>query len=259
MSRRLMLWGLLAAGLGGCTESGQINIFTVDDDIQLGQQVRDEIAADPATYPLLDEADYPDAYDHIYAVRDEILASGKVDYADRFDWEIHLIDDDDTLNAFCTPGGYIYIYTGIIRFLEVEDAFAGVLGHEMAHAARRHTTEQLTKIYGIDVLLSVIFGEDPGLLPQIAATLVSLSFSRADEAEADEYSVRYLCETDYAADGAALFFEELDSSNIVPEFLSDHPSDQSRIEDITSLAEQLGCSTELNPDADYQSLIDALP
>lgn len=247
--RRLATTLSLSAALAGCDGETPINLFTVEDDITLGQELRDEINSDTATYPVVAVADAPDAYDHLYRMRDEILASGEVTHADDFEWEIYLIDDDEVLNAFAGPGGYIWVYTGIMRYLELEDDLVGVLGHEIAHADRRHSTQQLSKVYGVSVLLGVIFGSDPGLIPELAAGLVSLSFSRADETDADEHSVIYLCETDYAANGAASFFEKLleDTSVEIPAFLSTHPSSDTRVEDINALADELGCSTEPNP------------
>ena len=165
------------------------------------------------------------------------------------------------LNAFCVPGGYIYVYTGLIDYLDEQDQLAGVLGHEMAHADQRHSTQQLTESYGIQTIASFLLGKQGGLVGEIASAVIGLNFSRADEAEADEYSVRYLCETDYAANGAAGFFEKLlaeGSDTQIPEFLSTHPSSDTRVADINALADDLGCSIEPNPDVNYQDLKDAL-
>jgi len=256
---------LAIVALAGC-DDGTLpspNLFSLEDDIALGQQLADEIAADPATYPVLDESTYADAYDIIWGIRDEILDSGEVVHADDFEWQLKIIDDDETLNAFAAPGGFMYVYTGLIRYLEVEDHLAGVIGHEMAHADRRHTTDQLTKQYGLSTLLGLVLGEDAALLGEIAGSLVLLEFSREDEADADAWSVTYLCETRYAADGAAGFFEQLLNEDTplpeIPVFLSTHPSSESRVEDIQALAEAKGCSTDLWAGADYQALIDALP
>jgi len=235
--------------LAACSGDGGLNIFSIQDDIDLGAQLAAEIEADPKTYPLLDEAQYPYAYGKLNEIRDSILASDLVDHADDFEWELHIIDDPKTLNAFCAPGGYIYVYTGIMAFLEHEDHLAGVMGHEMAHAAERHSTEQLTKLYGFETLASFLLGDaSDDLGVKIAESLVGLQFSRNDEAEADEDSVRYLCETSYAANGTAGFFEQLleaDKEGYYPEFLSTHPSSESRVEDIEALAMELGCSTVL--------------
>ena len=244
-----------------CGDSG-INIFSVQDDMMLGMQLRDEILADPEKYPVLDRGSYGAAYNYVENVVKDILASGEVQYKDEFAWEIYLLDDRETLNAFAAPGGYIFIYTGILKFLESKDDFAGVMGHEMAHADRRHSTNQLTKQYGIGLLLSILSGGDPGTLSQVLASLVGLKFSRDHESEADSYSVTYLCETDYAANGAASFFEKLieEGSATPPEFLSTHPNPDNRVEDINSEAIEKGCDITFNSSAsEWKSFQNLLP
>lgn len=241
----------LALAGTGCAE-GSLNLFSIQDDLDLGAQLRDEILADPDTYPVVDEADAPEAYEYLYMVTDELLATGQVRHADDFAWEVYLINDDSTVNAFAAPGGFVWVYSGLIQYLSEDDHFAGVMGHELAHAAERHSTEQLTRIYGLSTLVSLLLGEDPGVLVEIAAGLVNLSFSRTAEAEADERSVVYLCDTSWAADGTAGFFAQLDAEEgaDIPEFLSTHPSAESRVQDIRAYAESLGCDTTLSDDGD---------
>lgn len=247
--------------MSSCSKGGGINIFSIEDDKQLGAQIATEIAADPATYPLLKESDYPEAYDLLYDIRDRILDAGEVEYKDEFAWQLKIVNDDDVLNAFCTPGGYIYVYTGLIKYLENEAQLAGVLGHEIAHADLRHVTDQLTEQYGISLLLSLLLGQNQNILADIAVNLVSLSFSRGDESQADEYSVIYLCPTEYYAAGAAGFFELIEASggSDIPEFLSTHPSPENRIEDIHAENDLLGCDGDETFDVRYQQLKDALP
>ncbi len=242
-------------------DGGGINIFSIEDDKELGAQVDGEIEADPATYPILDETTYATAYGLIDDVRDRILNSGEMFHASDFVWQIHIINDDNIINAFCTPGGYIYVYTGLIKFLENEAQLAGVLGHEMAHADLRHATDQLTQIYGISLLLSIVLGNDENLLADIAATLATLAFSREDESQADEYSVIYLCPTEYYAAASAEFFEMMEDSGTVeiPEFLSTHPSPENRIEDIYATWTEMGCTGDETYEDRYQDLLDALP
>ena len=246
----------LATLTAGCEE--EPNLFTIEDDIELGQQLRDEIANSPEEYPLLAREDYPEAYGHLDRIRDNILQSDDIRYRDQFEWELRLVHDDETLNAFAAPGGYMYVYTGLIRFLDREDDLAGVIGHEIAHADQRHSTEQLTKAYGLATVISLVLGNDPGLLAEIAAGLVNLSFSRADETESDEFSVRYLCDSPYAANGAAEFFRKLEGAQ-VPAFLSTHPNPDNRVEKIDELAAELGCSTETYAGGQYADFIDSLP
>jgi predicted Zn-dependent protease len=249
---------LLAVPLLATSCESPPNIFTIDDDIELGGQLRDEIAAHPEEYPLLDRAEYPVAYAHLERIRDEILSSDDVQYRDEFTWELHIVNDDEMLNAFAAPGGYIYVYTGLIKFLDREDDLAGVLGHEIAHADQRHSTNQLTKAYGLDTLLGLLLGDDRGTISDIAQGLTTLQFSRADETESDEFSVQYLCDTHYAANGAASFFEKLDGAS-VPAFLSTHPNPDNRVQAINDLADELGCDTTPWTGGQYADLVGSLP
>lgn len=252
--RRLL--AVLGVGLMGTSCS--LNAFTIEDDVELGLQVAAEIASDPAEYPLIARADAPDAYAAFDKLAYEVLDSGVVDHRNDFPWAFTLVDDDAVLNAFATPGGQVYVYTGLLKALDSDDALAGVIGHEIAHAAERHSTRQLTKIYGVSVLAEVLLEEDQQRLGEIAATLADLSFSRADERDADEHSVAYLCETPYAADGVALFFEDLEDGPI-PAFLSTHPSSESRVEDVRATASELDCSTAGTGRAQLDAMIAALP
>ncbi len=223
-------------------DDNSVNFFSVEQDMELGEQVEDEIASDPANYPLLDSSQYPEAYGHLHRIFNTILGSGQVFYADKFNWGIHIIRDDSTLNAFCTPGGKIYVYTGLIKYLDSEDQLAGVMGHEIAHADRRHSTDQLTKQYGLSLLLSIVLG-DSSRIGDIAGSLVLLNYSRDAEREADDYSVIYLNPTEYDARGAARFFEKLiaaGNSGGPPEFLSSHPNSDDRVADIMAKWEELG-------------------
>ena len=136
------------------------NIFSVQDDISFGNELRNEIQSHPAQYPILDENQYPDAYYHMHRIRDSILMWSDLKYRHDFNWDIDIIQNDSVLNAFCAPGGYICVYTGIIKYLDNEAQFAGVMGHEMAHADRRHSTDQLTKAYGIQLLLGILLGSN---------------------------------------------------------------------------------------------------
>ena len=237
-----------------------INLFTLAQDKEFGAQVAGEIDSNPAQYPLLDSVQYKSAYDYVYKVRDKILASGNVEHKDDFQWRLRIIHDDSTLNAFCTPGGYIYIYTGILKFLDSEDQFAGVLGHEIAHADMRHSTRQMTTMYGLQVLLDVLAG-DRAALKQVTAGLLGLKFSRKHESQADEKSVDYLCPTDYNADGGAGFFikiEEMGGAS-TPEFLSTHPDPGDRVEHFQNLAITNGCQGRNNYVTEYKAMISKLP
>jgi predicted Zn-dependent protease len=241
-----------------CDENGDFVIFSIQNDMELGAEMDAQIEGNPDEFPILSRSAYPDAYNYLDDMVTHILDEANITYRDEFAWEVHIIDQD-ILNAFVTPGGYIYVYRGLIQYLDEADDLAGVIGHEIAHADQRHSSKQLQRQYGISILLSVILGDDPSTLEaivaQIAGTGAVLQFSRDAEAEADDFSVRYLAETRYACNGAATFFQKLldeGQGGGVPEFLSTHPSPDNRVEDINARAERLGCSTDNFADNENQ-------
>ncbi|NQZ74744.1 MAG: M48 family metalloprotease [Ekhidna sp.] len=249
--------------ISACDQNGDLVLFSINNDIDLGQQVAAEIASMPDQYPILDRSSNLAAYQYLENMMNEILASSNVTYRSEFPWKVNIIDDRETLNAFATPGGQLYFYTGLIFFLDNEDDLAGVMGHEIAHSDQRHSSKQLQRQYGISILLSVLTGGDPGTLSQIVASLGTLAFSREAEAEADDYSVLYLADVDdYACNGAAAFFRKLRDSNSPrqPEFLSTHPDPKNRVDDINAKAAEIGCDTSLGSDSvsDYQTFKNAL-
>ncbi|MDO9510937.1 MAG: M48 family metalloprotease [Bacteroidales bacterium] len=255
---------ILMLTFSSCTkEDSSINIFSVDDDIAFGQQVDAEIRTNTQEFPILDSASNANAYRHLYRVRNTILASGKVYYAQRFSWKCRIIENDSVVNAFCIPGGNMYFYTGLIKLLNTEAEFAGVMAHEMAHADRRHSTDQLTKAYGLQIILGIVLGTNPSLAAEIAAGLASglstLAFSRSNEYEADEYAVKFLYPTEYDAENLKNFFTLLEGQAHPPTFLSTHPSPEDRLVKITEVFTSLGGVHGQTFPERYQEFKNSLP
>lgn len=244
---------LVAVVAAACKNGRGLNVFTVEQDVQLGAKLKAEIMSNPSKYPILPFVGNEQAYNYLYAMRDQILKSPHIKYKSRFKWELHIIKDDKTLNAFAAPGGFICVYTGLIKYLDQADHLAGVLGHEIAHADQRHSTQAMTKAYGLQALLTIVTGGQGGTLAEIAAGLTQLSFSRAHEKDADAHSVDYLCGSGYAADGAAGFFQKLTASGSGggPSFLSTHPNPGNRVQAIKARATELKCSTTPMPNSGW--------
>ena len=255
---------LIISGCGDAPKPIDL-VFSPSEDVNLGNELHAEILANPDDYPLLSEDEYGDAINYLQGMCDELVASGKLEYSDQFDYKVHIIDAD-VLNAFAAPGGKMYFYNGLIKFLEKEDDLMGVMGHEIAHADRRHSVKQMIQNSGVQWLLSAAVGDDPSateaVLAQIAGTGASLKFSRGDESEADSYSVDYLSGTSYRCDGAAIFFQKLDSAGLtsgIPEFLSTHPNPENRVADIQAKAAEVGCDVEYFAPDSYDDFKAMLP
>ncbi|HAX49415.1 MAG TPA: M48 family metallopeptidase [Ignavibacteria bacterium] len=249
----------------------QSNIFSDKDDVELGEQFDKEIKANPKEFPMLQG--HQDIKDYVTSMGKEILNSPKIKKRSIYPYQFQVIDDT-IINAFCTPGGYVYIYTGLMKFLDNESGLAGVVGHEIAHAERRHVTQRLTAYYGVSMLLGFILGGNPSMLAEIAANLfVGLAFlknSRDDETEADYYSIQYLKSTKWYPGGITFFFdkikEEQRKKGTTPgdldRLLSTHPLPNDRISFVNK---ELG---KMNPKPDptkglytdeYQAMKQKLP
>lgn len=263
MKTKILFFSLLL-GLSSlfysCDEDGGINLFTVEQDIEFGEEFHTQLLANQAEYPLVARnTASATAYQHLDRIRTALKSSPDLNYGNTFSWDVYIIKDDNVVNAFCVPGGKMYFYTGLIKFLDNEAQFAGVMAHEMAHADKRHTTKVMTKQYGFSLLLSALLGDDPGMLAGIAAELAqglgNLYFSKENEYEADEFSVKYTDdasgENNFDPKGISGFFEKIGSdpeTTSAPEFLSTHPTPDHRLENINTVWVGLGSPTgELYP------------
>ncbi|MBI3194893.1 MAG: M48 family metalloprotease [Ignavibacteriae bacterium] len=224
-----------------------LNMYTDSDEIKLGQQLDEQIKSNPKEYPILQGR--PEVKQYVMGIGNQVLASSEVKKRGVYAYQYEIIHDDKTINAFCTPGGYIYVYTGLLKFLDNESALAGVLGHEIAHAERKHATNRMTKAYGIQFILAIALGEKPSQLVEIGANLFSglalLANSRADETESDEYSMKYLSSTKYYPGGVTYFFEKIQkeqgrSGGAFERLLSTHPLPQDRVDHVNELLRNMG-------------------
>ncbi len=168
-------------------------------------------------------------------------ATGRSDYQ----WEFKLIDNDKALNAFCLPGGKVAVYTGLLPVAQDDAGLAAVLGHEVAHAIARHGGERLSQeilIAGLSVATVVATQDSPnrdlyvGLLGAGAAVGYLLPYSRLHESEADRMGLIYMAKAGYDPRAAIGFWQRMAAAGkgkaTPPEFLSTHPADASRIQEI---------------------------
>jgi predicted Zn-dependent protease len=164
--------------------------------------------------------------------------------APNWNWELNVLESDQ-LNAFCMPGGKIMFYSGLIEQLDLSDAeIAIVMGHEVAHALREHSREQMSQALAAQTAIGVgaaIFGlGDAGA--NIAASgyqaLVAPSFSRTDETEADRIGLELTARAGYDPRAGVTLWQKMIAANQggrPPELLSSHPAEANRIREIEAL------------------------
>lgn len=153
----------------------------------------------------------------------------------KYQWEFNLVSDK-TPNAWCMPGGKVAVYTGILPYTQNEQGLAVVMSHEIAHAIAQHGREQashsLLQNLGGNIIGSM--GYQTGAYGSIS-NLVMLKYSRSHETEADQLGLVFMKLAGYNPEYATTFWERMKKSsggNAQPEFLSTHPSDERRIQDI---------------------------
>ncbi len=164
-----------------------------------------------------------------------------------YNWEFNLVADN-TVNAWCMPGGKVVFYTGILPITQNETGLAVVMGHEIAHAIARHGNERMSQGLALQTgagVLSVAMTNKPqetqnlflqayGLGAQVG---VALPFSRANESEADHMGLVFMALAGYDPEEAVSFWKRMaaNSQGAPPEFMSTHPSSETRIEQIKEL------------------------
>ena len=159
-------------------------------------------------------------------------------------WEVNVVSSDE-LNAFCMPGGKIVFYSGLITRLDLSDAeIAIVMGHEVSHALREHSREQASEAIAAQSAIgiaSMLLGLPAGSgdVANVAySSLIATKFSRVDEAEADRLGLELTARAGYDPRAGVSLWKKMMQANKggeQPEFLSSHPADAHRVEQIEAL------------------------
>ena len=179
------------------------------------------------------------------AVVSYLNANGMQNDVQNYKWQFNLVADMQA-NAWCMPGGLIVVYEGLLPITQDEASLAIVLGHEIAHAVARHSAEQMSTqikqqygIQGVGALASVLgVGTNTISLGQAMASaglnLANLKYSRNHESEADYMGLIFAAMAGYNPEAAVTFWQRMASASTsnTSEFLSDHPSDATRIKNI---------------------------
>lgn len=240
----------------GCTSGGggDFNLISLEEEWALGNQLAADIekqmtiVRDPAV--------------NQYVTRLGQSIVNRTQMA-QLPWNFHVVKDAE-INAFAIPGGHVYVTTGLINAADQANELAGVMAHEIAHGVERHSTEQMTRAYGLNLVAGLVLGQNPEtyqqILAQVAGGGAMASFSRDAEREADRLAVGWLPAIGFHPDGMATMFEELlknrqRSPNAVDKFFSTHPLTESRISDVREQINSMSLPSNLRrDDRDYQTI-----
>jgi predicted Zn-dependent protease len=213
--------------------------ITPQQEIALGLEAAPQMAAE---FGGLDE----NAQDQ--AIVDEIgnrLVQNSPAGNSPYQFDFHLLDDDQTINAFALPGGQIFITRALYDKLQTEGELAGVLGHEIAHVIARHSAEHIAKAKLTEGLTgaAVIAAYDPenpssasrAQIAVLIGQLITLRYGREDELESDYLGVCFINDSGYNPNELVRVMEVLASASTgerPPEFFSTHPNPENRVQRI---------------------------
>ena len=173
---------------------------------------------------------------YVQCVADDIIAVVD-DKKHQFDWEV-VVFDNEAINASADPDGKIAVFSGLLRVADTPDALAAVLGHEISHATHGHVMARAKKGVRNDMLVllgSAATGINPDLLNQGATIGLALPYAREQESEADLSGLQYMAEAGFDPRAAVTLWKNMSAANKngqPPEFLSDPPADDTRIDNI---------------------------
>ncbi len=165
-----------------------------------------------------------------------------------WEWSVEVIDDPETVNAWCMAGGRMAIYTGLIEKIDPsDDELAQVMGHEISHALANHTAERMSVAMAssVGVIAAGVISDKPvlamGAAAMAAKAAVELPNSRASESEADQIGIELAARAGYDPDAAVTLWQKMEaaSGSGPPAFLSTHPSPEQRQQKLAALAPQV--------------------
>ena len=238
------------AALAGCetnpyTGRSQLLMTSMSEEMKMGAQAYDQVKSDPKMRPSQD----PREIEPVKRVAARIVEAAKrskyAEMAQQFQWEVMVIKDAKTANAFALPGGKMAVYTGIFPMAKTEAGLAAVMGHEVVHALARHGAErmsqgQMTNAGLQNVGAAAGAAGRGGMVGQAAMAAlgvgaqvgVLLPFSRKHESEADYVGILLAAEAGYDPREAIALWErmgQMSGGGAQAEFMSTHPSHETRI------------------------------
>jgi predicted Zn-dependent protease len=186
-------------------------LVSPEQSAQIGLQVQQQLDKQGVKY-VDDQA----ITSWVKSIAAPLLEQAKKQRPDIKSWNLRVIDDPNTVNAFATGGGNVYVYTGLVLAAKDGAEVAGVLAHELGHVVLYHIERQLVDGLGLETVAALALGKDPGAVSQIVAGVTGqglmLANSRGSEREADHYGLEHAAQAGYDPSGLVRFFERLAAS-----------------------------------------------
>lgn len=201
--------------------AAEAGLISTKEEINLGKSTAQEL-----------EKKYGVVQDPVLQERIEQIGQRIVGVSSRQDlpYTFKVLNTDE-INALAVPGGFIYLYKGLVDYMPSDDELAGVIGHEVGHVAKRHTVRQIEKNLGISLLFNIFFQNRGAMLQNLVFNAVMADYSRDDERQADELGFTYAMQAGYNPYSMLLTLHKLKEKegHATYGLFSSHPNSDSRI------------------------------
>ncbi len=227
--------------------------FTLQDEIELGYQIDEYITSQGR---VLDPNQFVQTYSYVNAVLAKILGENGYSQSGNYNWTIRIIEDDDSIIGFSSVGGYIYLTTATLRYLNNEAEFAALLAFHTVLIDEMHSIEKVKANHNDNQLLDLALGSSQDGLEDVYETITETSFGQSIVSNSDLKAFSAIC-YNYKADQYFDFLNRSSAEAITPEWLLLHPSSSTRISTLDSQISNSQCSEDLftNQYADFVSTL----
>ena len=231
MSKLTLLSGILALCLlQACNKTPEkvISInpseFPPEDQIKIGQAFKDQFDHNSQDFNILSHTEYAQAYSYLNTLFHTLLNTAPIEHRRDYEWTLDIIQNDSLQTAFFLPGGHLYLYTGLLKYLDTESQLLSVIGHELYYVDTELLVKQMSEEFGATTLGDILLDNGVDQLSELASAMPSIAFEEDKVLLADSFSVHLVCPFQYEPLGIKNIVEKARHNEAALLWLSTRPA-----------------------------------
>ena len=231
--------------------------LTFADERLIGGELHNYLDNPTSALSLLDKSEHPQVFNYLDGLRAFVLGNGMIENINFYDWQYHIIMDDNSRDMFSTLGGHIYITTGLLKYLDNENELLNLMAHEAVYVDKRYNREILVDEFTFLKLFDQRDGGDDEIKAEIWTFLYdNFTYEQNQVSSADSTTVRYICPTPYNPQGYADFISKIGNEPMAwKRRHHNNIATPDRVNYITQLSQDLNCLGTFIRESDYQNFL----
>ncbi len=269
---KISFWGLvlfLMMGFAACeSDDGPDTLvrihkdeFSLEDQQIIGREVKNYMIKNPLLFPMLDRTTYSEVYNYVDVLMGTLINTTTISTREDFEWEVVILQDDEIRSAFAAPGGKIFIYTGLLKFIKAENELMTILAHEIAYVESQKLMNYLAAKYSKDLFFlgDILLGNEVDGMNELCNYLKDLIYSPEEVIVADDFAIDLICPFQYNALGMKSILDDAADFSSEILWLNVRPSAANRVENIIAKADICGDEEDPTFDERYEGYKNQLP